>query len=77
MIAQGSWQKMVWQAMLDGGCRNPVSQLQGNASRYSVHYQHSFTNLLARAMRAGFTIDITPGPRGGRYSAVYVARMGD
>lgn len=74
-IARGWWQATAWADMhTESGCVNPVASLQGAAKNYAGRYQASFYNMLNRAKKAGYTIERTPGPRGGEWSAVYRAR---
>jgi hypothetical protein len=50
---------------------NPIAQLRGRASSYAGHYTSSFSSLLAKLARAGYTVQRIPGPRGGEWSAIY------
>lgn len=72
-IARGRWQREIWHAMTTTGACNPVSELKGRARQYSMRYDASFGALCARAKRAGYTIVVTPGPRGGKHKAVFQA----
>lgn len=72
VIAKGSWQALIWNMLLAGNeVTNPVSWLKGAARNYSDKYRESFSNLLHRAKTAGYTIQRTPGVRGGEWSATY------
>lgn len=71
-IAKGSWQKRIWSALRSGRpIVSPTSWLQGRAKNYVGRYDRSFRNMLARAEKAGYVIERTPGIRGGEWSATY------
>jgi DNA-binding transcriptional ArsR family regulator len=70
--AKGSWQQeIVCNLISCSSIRNPVSNLKGNAKKYSGKYQASFNSLLSRLEKAGYIITIELGPRGGRWGAYY------
>lgn len=76
MIARGTWQRDIWWHLTAGRpVVSPPSRVVGRAKRYQAHYRRSFVSLLDRARAAGFTIERTPGVRGGEWSATYRLRI--
>ena len=72
-LAKGHWQEnILFDLLTQKTIVSPIGkQLKGRARNYIGRYEESFYNLLSRLNSAGITVQRTPGPRGGEYSATY------
>lgn len=74
-LTLGSWQKEMMESMMrEHGCPSPTRVLHGRAKSYMGHYVRSFNNLLDKMRAAGYSIERTPGVRGGEWGATYKAK---
>jgi hypothetical protein len=75
-IVRGAFQKDTARYFLNKGeiYASAVHHVRGSAGMYLDKYQRSIDSLMERLQDAGFDIEYQPGPRGGKWTAVYILR---
>jgi hypothetical protein len=75
-VVRGAFQKDTVRYFLNKGeiYASAVHHVRGRAGTYLDKYQQSIDSLMERLQDAGFDIEYQPGPRGGKWTAVYILR---
>ena len=69
---RGSWQRDIARHLVTGvSVYNPISNLKGEAKRWSGRYLASWHKVLLRMAALGYDIRRTSGKRGGEWGAQY------
>lgn len=77
-IARGTEQRAKLRALLAGWAVTSTAYgLRGKAANYRQCYERSFDAMIERLHTAGYAVQMTPGPRGGKYAATYELRLAD
>jgi tRNA G26 N,N-dimethylase Trm1 len=62
---RGTWQREIAQLLVTGRHVPATLYLRGRAKNYRGRYQASFSRVINALRQAGYTITLTPGPKGG------------